>query len=152
VGYVREQHEGDVEYVADRLRRDDLREVQAASGLDARTALRSCVSSSGLVCTVVGQNPCALFGVVPIDEISGSVWLLGTDELTASPLRKEFLRKGRQYVDALHNYRPLLGGYIDEHNEVHVRWLKKLGFSFINRHPHFGFEKRPFLEFVRLRA
>ena len=152
MGHVRFVEAGDYEYIASRMRNADIREVHAYSGMSPIDGLRFAFKHSGLACTVVGENPCAMFGVVPLDDETGSVWLLGTDELTATPLRREFLRKGRGFVDNLHNYRPLLSGFIDERNTLHVTWLKRLGFTIINRHPKFGFEQRPFLEFVRLRT
>jgi hypothetical protein len=151
VGYVREYHPGDAEYIAQNMRADDVREVQAASGLDPLSALHRSRELSEILCTVQGRYPAALFGVVPVDDLSGIVWLLGTDELVRNPLRSEFIRQGRDFFDRLHAFRPLLYNCVDERNTVHIRWLKWMGCNFIKRHSTYGVEQRPFLEFVRLK-
>ncbi len=89
--------------------------------------------------------------MVPTDDLTGAVWLLGSDALTQPPLRRQFLVEGTVYLDTLHRFRPLLWNVVDERNTLHVRWLKWMGFTFINRHPYYGAEQRPFLEFVRLK-
>jgi hypothetical protein len=151
VGYVREYRPGDAEFIAAHMRGDDVREVAAASGLEPLTAIHRSAEASGILCTIQGRHPAGVFGVVPVDAESGVVWLLGTDELVTNPLRREFLKEGRNYLDRLHTFRPLLFNYIDERNTLHVRWLKWMGCTIINRHETFGVERRPFLEFVRLR-
>lgn len=152
MGYVREYRDDDARYIAEHLRAADAREIAASCGqLPALDALRFCASSSGLLCTIMGQQPAAVFGVVPVDDHAGAVWLVGTDELTKSPLRRQFLAEGRGYFDRLHDFRPLLFNYVDERNTLHIRWLEWVGCTFINRHPSYGFEKRPFLEFVRIK-
>ena len=151
MGYAREYRESDAEYIAQHLRTADLGEIQASAGADPLAAIRFCAAASGILCTIVGQHPAAIYGVVPVDDITGAVWLLGTDELTAPPLRRQFLTESRAYLDRLHDFRPLLFNYVDERNTLHIRWLKWVGCTFINRHEKYGFEQRPFLEFVRIK-
>lgn len=153
MGYVREYRDGDAEYLAPKLRERDLQEIHAVSGLEPLPALLLCVRVSEVLCTIVGsdERPAGMFGVSPIDEIAGAVWLLGTDELVKPPLRRQFLSEGLRYLDKLHTYRELLCNVVDERNTVHVRWIKWMGFTFIKRHEAYGFEQRPFLEFVRIK-
>lgn len=152
MGYVREYRDGDAEYLAPRLRTDDRREVEAATGLDPLAALRLSAEHSGILCTICTHDhvPAGVFGVVPTDDLTGVVWLLGSDVLTQPPLRRRFLVEGKDYFNRLHQFRPLLWNFVDERNTLHIRWLKWVGCTFINRHPEYGFEKRPFLEFVRI--
>lgn len=91
-----------------------------------------------------------MFGCVPVDETSGSVWLLGSDDLTQPPLRKQFLAEGRVWLNQLHAFRPLLFNFVDARNTVHIRWLRWMGFTFLRLHPEYGVERRPFWEFARL--
>lgn len=153
MGHIREVRDGDIEYVAERLRDADLREVQAASGLEPHVALRYSYELSGLACTIVGDqgHPVALFGVSPIDDVTGCVWLLSSDELTKGKLGRQFVRECRSHFDRLNDYRPLLTNFVDERNTVHIRWLKWAGCHFIQRCEKYGVEHRPFLEFVRVK-
>jgi len=153
VGYVREYRDGDAESIGPRLREADRQECLAASGLSGTDALLQSVAVSEILCTIVGDDGCpaGLFGASPIDDLAAAVWLLGTDALVRPPLGRQFLRESRGYLDRLHAYRPLLCNCVDERNTLHIRWLTWAGCTFINRHPHYGVEQRPFLEFVRLK-
>jgi hypothetical protein len=46
----------------------------------------------------------------------------------------------------------LIGNVIDERNRVHLRWLKWMGFTFVQRIPEYGVQHRPFLEFIKICA
>ncbi|MGL5918127.1 MAG: phage protein Gp13 family protein [Cetobacterium sp.] len=154
MGYVREVRDGDIEFIAKHMRQADVMEVQATVGsvYSLLDALRQAVSYSAIACTVVGDNPAAVFGVAPVSDIEGVIWLLGTDELTSKSLKREFLKQSRDYLDRLQEFRPLLFNYVDERNTLHIRWLKWVGCTFIKRHEHYGHEQRPFLEFTRIKA
>ena len=39
---------------------------------------------------------------------------------------------------------------VDARNELHIKWLKFMGFKFIQRHENFGVAKLPFYEFLRI--
>lgn len=151
--YVREYQEGDAEVLAPILRQADLQELQASSPLPPYAVLRQSAEESLPACTVIGASGrvAALFGAVPSLAPSGIIWLLGSDELTKGATRREFLRQCPTYLHVLHEQYPLLYNYIDERNTVHIRWLKWMGFTFIQRHSQHGHEQRPFLEFVRLK-
>jgi len=153
LAYVRGCLDGDADYIASRLRTADRQEIAANSGLPPRDAIQRCTDASVILCTVVGCSgrPCAVFGVVPCGPITGCIWLLGTDELVSPPVRRQFIAEGRVWLDRLHDFRPLLFNFVDERNTLHIRWLKWVGCTFINRHPTYGHEARPFLEFVRVR-
>ncbi|OQW34870.1 MAG: hypothetical protein A4E20_01450 [Nitrospira sp. SG-bin2] len=125
----------------------------AISGLTPEERLPEVRLYPGILCTILDNAdlPAGMFGVVPTDDLAGAVWLLGSEALVRDPLRRQFIREGRSWLDRLHAFRPLLHNVVDERNTLHVHWLKKLGFVFIKRHPAYGYEQRPFLEFVRLR-
>ncbi len=151
MGYVRAYEPGDAEDLEPRLREADQREIQAAFGVPLTRTISHVVG--GILCTICTDDDevVGLFGAVPTCDLSAAVWLVGSDALTKPPLRRQFLVEGKQYLDALHRYRPLLWNYVDERNRVHIRWLQWMGFTFINRHPEYGVEKRPFLEFVKVK-
>lgn len=46
---------------------------------------------------------------------------------------------------------PILFNCVDQRNEVHINWLRWLGFKFVRIIPEYGIQKLPFIEFVRIR-
>jgi hypothetical protein len=145
MGHVRGYRPGDELALAPRLRKADLMEIEAASGADPVDALRESAEKSVPSCTIIGNDGtiAGMFGCVP----DGTVWLLGSDALIQNPLRRQFLKECRRYVDALPY--PLLHNVIDERNTVHIRWLKWMGFTFIRR-VNYGPQNLPFIKFVRI--
>lgn len=150
MGYVRAYEPGDAEDLAPRLREADRREIQASFGIPLPSLINH--SDSGIICTISTDDEVVvgLFGAIPTCDLSAAVWLVGSDALIKPPLRRQFLVEGKTFLDALHRFRPLLWNYVDERNRLHIRWLEWMGFTFINRHPEYGVEKRPFLEFVKV--
>lgn len=154
--YEREAQLKDVFTLASNIREADRLECLAASGEDPLTALRKARETSTVFRALVMGPPkgnhdvVALYGVVPFDRSVGlgGAWLLGTDQLVEDGFR--FARRCSEYIEKLHQQFPILFNFVDERNALHIRWLRWAGFSFINRHEHFGAEQRPFYEFVRM--
>jgi hypothetical protein len=146
---IREATASDVAHLAHRLRKEDADECRAASGLPVFDALMWGLAGAKVV---VGQHglPIAIFGVTRMTDVAGAIWLMATDELV-STYATAFAKQSRPMCDQLNEEYPLLCNVVDERNAVHIRWLEWCGFIFINRHPEYGHEKRPFLEFIRIR-
>lgn len=146
---VRKATEQDVAYLAPRLRAEDTAECSAATGMSTYDALMAGLRHARVI---LGQDekPIAIFGVQPITDFTGAVWMACTPELAQPPYVTEFIRQSRAMCDKLNEEFPLLCNAVDERNTLHIRWLEWCGFIFINRHQHYGHEKRPFLEFVRI--
>ncbi len=150
--YVRPARLTDADYLARRLRRDDLREIQAVSGEKPAQALRRSIETSCLCYAVAcpAERCIALFGVVPDAAPAGSasIWLL------ASPMLERFsvafLRKSLLWVEALNRQYSILWNYVDARNKKHIRWLQWCGFTLTDRPVVYGFEKRPFYFFRRV--
>ncbi len=79
----------------------------------------------------------------------GYVWMVATDRLVK--YQREFIRESRKWLDEAHEEYPMLGNFVDARNTLHIRWLDWMGFHFINRFEEWGFERRPFLQFVRIK-
>ncbi len=144
----------DVEWLAPRLRLEDIDEIKAASGSQPHEALMSGLLYSDDCLTMVAddEEPVGMFGVAPSPaEGVGHVWMLCTPRLPEEYSRR-FIKECREgfWTSFLHRNYPVLTNHVDERNMTHVRWLRWLGFKFIMRHPSFGYEGRPFLEFVRI--
>lgn len=142
----------DCRIMAPMLREEDKAEVMAAGGVDPLAALvRGLVASTEPVVGVdANDTPVCMGGVVPPSTgvVPGIIWMLATTGIHDHQM--SFLRASRRWLDRWHEDFPLMGNCVDERNTVHIRWLRWLGFTFINRHPQYGHEQRPFLEFVRL--
>jgi len=150
---VREYRVGDVESLADRLRTADLHELQAVSPRPTLEVLHEGVEKSAPMCSIISHTGRVegLFGVQP-EGVFGRVWMVGSDELTKNPIRRQFIRECRTFIDVLGHGFYALGNVIDERNSVHIRWLEWMGFTFIRRIDNYGVESRPFLEFIKLCA
>lgn len=150
--WVRSCLSGDVAQLSHRLRAADLLEIQAVMGGDSRTILEQGMVWSEPCFVIVDpeERSLALFGVVPDPGQAGvgRVWLVGTDELVSHS--RCFLRHSRKWIEKLHERYPTLWNYVDARNEVHIRWLKWCGFTFLRRIEEYGVERRPFYEFERV--
>jgi len=93
-------------------------------------------------------TPFMMSGVVPANEGAGAVWMLSTDAIEDYAV--SFLRQCKGVLAEWNRIYPVLFNYVDARNELHVKWLKWMGFTFIKRHEHFGVEGVPFYEFVRI--
>ncbi len=141
----------DATYLAPRLRTEDVDEVTALghsplealqSGLNGRICL-SIVNHGGEVVGMCGINHDPEFG-----PEQANVWLLASPGLVT--IQREFMRQTRPVLDGFHESYPLLWNIVDARNEVHIRWLRYFGFTFLHLHPHVGTEGLPFYEFVRI--
>lgn len=140
----------DCEHLAPRARQADVEEVRASSGLTVLEALRVGLKHSAVCIALVDEqdNPLAIGGVTETeDPLCGAVWLLVGEDIRKHQIA--FLRLSRRVLGQLHAKWPVLMNCVDERNALHIRWLRWLGFTFICRHPLYGVEWRPFIEFLR---
>jgi hypothetical protein len=108
------------------------------------------------VWTVDGVPECAI-GVLPVCgqepgtayELTGAVWMLGTNELLKHV--RYMVKNLPSVIDMLHDHYPLLGNYVDQRNTTHISFIKHCGFKLLRVIPDYGVERRPFIEFVKLR-
>ena len=77
----------------------------------------------------------------------GGIWLVATDELAT--IQIAFLRQCREVVNFLNTKYKILWNYVDCRNEVHIKWLKWCGFTFINK-TNYGVLNKPFYEFIKI--
>ena len=149
IGSVRDSVLHDCYVIAENIREDDRREILAMSGGEPLEAMvAGFIHSDNPRTVLVGETPVAMFGSGEVEPGVGAVWLLGTDGI--HDISRQFLRESKHWLEQLHDKYEMLFNYVDERNTVHIKWLKWLGFKFINRHKQFGVENRPFFEFVRI--
>ncbi len=91
-----------------------------------------------------------MFGIVPDGDLPqgevGIVWMLCSEAILE--FRTLFARESRLWHGRLVAGCSLTWNVVDCRNTVHIRWLRWLGYSFLHRHDRYGFEQRPFFEFV----
>ena len=155
-GYVRDATLDDAVELGPRLRPEDRAEIRAMAGsIDPTLALIGSVLLSGDNAKAIVTNAgevIGLFGVVDDgDGIGGTVWLMASSTLEERRYALTFLRECHKWCDRMNAKFPLLHNYVDARNEVHLKWLKWCGCIFIKHEPSFGYERRPFIQFVRLR-
>lgn len=137
----------DVAWLAPRLRKADLREIEAASGRHPAQALRAGLEASDAPMAVIEHGrPIAMFGVVPAlpGRELGAPWLLGTDRILAN--WREFVRLSRPTFAKVTAPYTSLRNHVDRRNTVHVRWLRWLGAEFHACEPY-GHAGLPFWSF-----
>tara|TARA_R100001460_G_scaffold107919_1_gene157583 strand:- start:617 stop:1081 length:465 start_codon:yes stop_codon:yes gene_type:complete len=147
--WIKESKKDDIDYIASNMRKADRDEVWAS---DRCTPLEALTISYGMskpcFTGMDGQTPVAMFGVVPLLENIGSIWLLGTDVISDSkPI--SFLRWSKKFFPTLTKSYDMVCNRVDGRNKVHIKWIKWLGFTFINEVNH-GPDQLPFYEFARL--
>lgn len=131
--YVRLACEDDCVFLSTRLREEDLNDLRV-HGSEPLDALRLSFGSSLECYTACGTDdvPFAIFGVCDIYDGSlrlGAIWMLGSEDILKYV--REFVPASKAWVDLFGEDHDLLFNFVHKDNKVHIRWLKKLGFSFI---------------------
>ena len=133
--------------LAERLRSADKDEIYAARGIGPNEALEICVVDSTTCWTVLnGDTPIAMFGYLHVDDDTAQVWMLGSDELTQN--KKWFVRESKRWLCEFAREFKVLYNFIDARNELHRKWIGRMGFNIVESVPDYGFEKRLFLKFA----
>lgn len=148
--YIKIASHKDAEELSKNLREEDLEEIKANSNVSAYHALTGGVKYSHLPLAIMNDEnkPIMIMGVVPQGKQLGLIWLLSSPEINVMPIT--FLRNCKGVLKLFLQSYPVLYNYIDARNTLHINWLKWLGFNFIKVHEHFGYEKRKFIEFVKI--
>ena len=142
----------DIAYIAPRLRKADHQECLAATGREPLGVLMEGLRIGDVTLTM--WSPSGLrVGLVGVSKSfvpdAGAIWLCATDDIYQCQMA--FLRKSKEFLPLLQARYLALFNYVDARNTVHIKWLKWMGFTFINKHEHFGAEQRLFYEFVRIK-
>jgi hypothetical protein len=143
----------DAALVAATMRAEDAAEAMAQGGQGPAEALLGGLLLSQPCLAVIGAagGPIALLGVIPEHALAGRVWLLGVEGMLADQQnRRAFVRQAPEVIDWMHSVRPILFNVVDARNQVHVRWLRRMGFTMISDQPDWGPEHRLFYEFCRV--
>jgi hypothetical protein len=148
--FVRLATRADAIDLAPRLRKEDVEEIAHGTGLPPELALRYSLGVSNIAYAVVWRDRVvALFGITEWlhwgeGRGPGSPWMLASEEL--KDIRKSFLRHCRGYVERWLDVHGHLENQVWAKNEVHIQWLKWLGFQFDEPKP-LGINNELFMRF-----
>ena len=139
--------------LAAKLRNEDLIEIRSyrKDRPPYKSLIDGIVMSGDNCWTIEGHDlsVIAIFGVVTVSPNVGSIWLLGSGRIKS--IQREFLRHSKYWLEQLHKDHDLLCNCVYAGNEVHIKWLKWLGFTFIRRIEAYGELGLPFYEFLRIK-
>lgn len=141
----------DVHELAPRMRKSDVEEIAASSGVEPAQALFLSLLAGAETHSIIAQDGevIGMFGVVPsTDPLIGIPWMLASDRLPE--IKKEFLPQSLEWVKEVNKKFPILLNYVDKRNKKAIRWLRYLGFKFPQLVDEFGVGSKPFYEFVRI--
>lgn len=145
---VRQATIEDVKDIAPRLRQSDVDEIKACSGntpLDSLTKALE-LPSLGMWVGVYKGRAEVIFGCSHTpDQSIGVPWMVSTDVVRKSP--RGFLQLSKRWLAGFSRQYPVLKNFVAAKNELHVRWLKWMGFEFTQLHEEHGVGKEPFWEF-----
>ena len=138
----------EVKDVAANLRKEDFQEGLALRGIDIRPWM---VENYNPGCTYVMKNSAGdnvgLCGVDDVGNLEGLIWMVATPKLLDHQI--EFLRHGRLWIEEATRPYKVVGNIVHAKNEVHLKWLKWCGFTFL-RKIQAGPFKEDFYEFLKV--
>jgi hypothetical protein len=126
-----EATEDRIKHIAHRVRKQDEIEVANSHGITGFEAVYESWAASCEVRCIEGDSgePVGVTGVVPGD-LGGVIWLLGTEDLLATPSHcRQFVRGGKAWVNGLVNEWGYLHNWVYWKNKQSMRWLESLGFK-----------------------
>lgn len=142
--YVRPANYEDCKELAPRLRQADVKELKYSCGKEPLQALQASFSISEKAWAVIYKDKViALFGLVRRADI-GVPWMMASDEL--KEIQKSFLSECKNYLNEMSEGCSLLTNYVWVGNTVHIKWLKWLGFTFLEP-IEYGVARKPFIQF-----
>ena len=149
MGYIRKAKLKDLNHVVKNLRVMDKIEVFYQTGQKPENAIRLSYlyTKENMAIADDDDNPIGLCGVVS----DGCIWMVATDDLFVNKkYRIQLIRQGKQWVDSLLKKYNLLYNMVYAENDSAIKWLRCLGFTFINYHAEYGEHSKPFYEFMRI--
>jgi hypothetical protein len=146
---VRDTRTSDLDYLALNLRQSDKDEIMASHSLKPMEALQLGFQYSDTCLTACIRNePFAIFGCCPVDEIKATIWMLGTPRIEDAAF--EFVKYSKHFVEVLHVKQELLYNYVDARNLQSIKWLRMIGANIHESKPY-GVKGLPFHYFDFLR-
>lgn len=137
--------------LAPRLRPSDVKEIHAASGVDAEEGLLDSISESDWdMCWSAWLDDDAevMFGCGPLDDNIGlgHIWMLGSDRIYENP--RNFMHHCKHYLEVMHSRFPYLTNFVSVEHQSANRWMRKLGFVPVQFTQDYGPIGHPFIQYI----
>ena len=145
--HERATNQADINTLIENIREEDRREIISKTGKESikETLVEGWLLADYCNSFFKGDSLIGIYGVVASDARDiGSPFMLLTNEIKSTPIG--FLRHCKEKVSDMEKNYKVLFNYIDSRNELHLRWLKWLGFEIINEKI---FNKVPFYGFFK---
>lgn len=131
-----------------KLKEDDLKEVEASTGLPYRRVLQKTVNTykdSMYLITYKGTVS-GIFGVVPSSELGKGIGYLLTDE-RINEYKWDMAKYTVSVFMHLLKMYPIITNYVSSEHKTSIRWLTKLGARLDTKPVLLADEKVPFYKF-----
>ncbi len=143
--FRRISYENDVDMLANMaLREADKNELRAATGKEPLVALEFALKHSNEFTDISYEDKTGeiinIFGLASAQGI-GIPWMMASPSLTKLKYQRLLMAYSKRIIDEMLFMFPMLVNHVDSRNELHIRWLKFMGFEFngieytINRIP-----------------
>ncbi|MGB2579514.1 hypothetical protein AAIR98_001433 [Elusimicrobium simillimum] len=133
-------------FLAENLRKCDVKEILAGSGMDTLKSLQRsvAVSTESYVGTIGGQA-ILIYGVQK-EKDCACVWLLATEEVEKHKI--SFIKQGKEIIKEFKEKYGMLYNLVYDENETTKRWLEYMGAAFANNAKPFGVKQEKFRFFI----
>jgi hypothetical protein len=140
----------DCHFVGNNLRQGDRDEVAALGKTPVDSIVGGYVYGDTCMVGTVDDEPILIYGRVPVlkGPRVGAIWMLGTDKMYT--YRFSVLRDSRPKLAELFHGYDMLCNHVDSRNELHIQWLRWLGFSFLRKTTAISVDGTPFYEFAKV--
>lgn len=145
---VRDSIASDVDYLKDKLRYSDVREIWRSHNHTPEDALKISLDKSSVCLTIfINKIPVGMFGINPETLLGDKaiIWLLATDDILKIKIR--FLRNCKKFINFILKDYSVLYNYVDNDNVDSIKWLKFIGAK-VHDPVEYGVEKMPFRLFL----
>lgn len=152
MAYYRIAVREDCAILAPKMRKQDAQEVWHSDGMSPLEALEMSYDAAEECNTIIDDDGevIGIFGVSPAGgKRIGSPFLLASDKLPT--VAKEFIPQSKEWIEKIHENYDLLFNYVHADNKISMRWLRWLGFNFIQK-LEYGVNPSHFYEFVKLKV
>ena len=113
------------------LREADINELRAVTGKETWAALKFAVLNSNEFTDISYEEETGeivnVFGLASAQGI-GIPWMLASPDLIK--YQKLLMQYSKRIIEEMLFLFPMLLNHVDSRNEVHIRWLKHMGFKF----------------------
>lgn len=145
---IRPGTEADAISLAYRLRREDALEIILTSPDPLEeTLLESLKHSTECFAAEVDGLVIAMGGFRLLPNRIGIPWMVGSPEIEEYPV--SMVAAGRAAVDRWASQCDVMANVTHKDNVVHHRWLRHIGFTFLEEEVLVGAQRAPFLQFYR---